>query len=52
MLIERDKTNRYGRFLNQRYRAIAGYTGLIVAIAGLVILSPLLALFFILKKSS
>ena len=40
------KINRYTNFLRQRYRAIVGYTGLICAIAGLVILSPLLALFF------
>lgn len=40
------KTNRYSNYLRQRYRAIVGYTGLICAIAGLVILSPLLALFF------
>ena len=46
MLLEREKTNRYSRFLRQRYRAIIGYTGLICAIAGLVILSPLLALIF------
>ena len=45
MLLERE-TNRYSRFLRQRYRAIIGYTGLICAIAGVVILSPLLALFF------
>lgn len=42
----REKTNRYSRFLRQRYRAIIGYTGLICAIAGVVILSPLLALIF------
>ena len=46
MLLEREKTNRYSQFLRQRYRAILGYTGLICAIAGLVILSPLLALIF------
>ena len=46
MLLEREKTNRYSRFLRQRYRAILGYAGLIWAIAGVVILSPLLALFF------
>ncbi len=46
MLLEREKTNRYSRFLRQRYRAIIGYTGFICAIAGLVILSPLLALIF------
>lgn len=46
MLLEREKTNRYSSFLRQRYLAILGYTGLICAIAGLVILSPLLALFF------
>ena len=45
MLLE-GKTNRYSQFLRQRYRAIIGYTGLICAIAGLVILSPLLALIF------
>ena len=45
MLLERE-TNRYSRFLRQRYRAIIGYTGLICAIAGVVILSPLLALIF------
>ena len=36
---------RYSRFLRQRYRAILGYTGLVCTIAGVVILSPLLALF-------
>ena len=46
MLLERIKVNRYGKYLRQRYRAIIGYTGLIFAIAGLVILSPLLALIF------
>ena len=46
MLLEREKTNRYSRFLQQRYQAIIGYTGLISAIAGVVILSPLLALIF------
>ena len=46
MLLEGQKTNRYSRFLRQRYRAIIGYTGLICAIAGIVILSPLLALIF------
>ncbi|MGD1918483.1 MAG: hypothetical protein ACFCAD_06115 [Pleurocapsa sp.] len=46
MLLERAKTNRYSGFLRQRYRAIIGYAGLICAIAGLVILSPLLALVF------
>ena len=46
MLLEGQKTNRYSRFLRQRYRAIIGYTGLICAIAGVVILSPLLALIF------
>ena len=46
MLLEGKKTNRYSRFLRQRYRAIVGYTGLICAIAGIVILSPLLALIF------
>ena len=45
MLLE-GKKNRYSQFLRQRYRAIIGYTGLICAIAGLVILSPLLALIF------
>ena len=43
---EKNKTNRYTNFLRRRYRAIFGYTGLICAIAGLVIISPLLALFF------
>ncbi|WP_019509319.1 TrkH family potassium uptake protein [Pleurocapsa sp. PCC 7319] len=46
MLLERKKTNRYSQFLRQRYRAILGYTGLICAIAGVVMLSPLLALIF------
>ncbi|MEO1006570.1 MAG: TrkH family potassium uptake protein [Cyanobacteria bacterium J06638_38] len=46
MLLERKQINRYSRFLRQRYQAILGYTGLICAIAGLVILSPLLALIF------
>ena len=46
MLLEGQKTNRYSRFLRQRYQAIIGYTGLICAIAGVVILSPLLALIF------
>ena len=46
MLLEGQKTNRYSKFLRQRYQAIIGYTGLICAIAGLVILSPLLALIF------
>ena len=48
MLLTKDKnkTNRYTNFLRQRYRAIVGYTGLISAIAGLVILSPVLALIF------
>ncbi len=46
MLLTKNKSNRYTNFLRQRYRAIVGYTGLICAIAGLVILSPLLALFF------
>ncbi|MEM8721462.1 MAG: potassium transporter TrkG [Cyanobacteria bacterium P01_G01_bin.39] len=46
MLLEGKKTNRYSLFLRQRYRAILGYTGLICAIAGVVILSPLLALIF------
>ncbi|MEL6468153.1 MAG: TrkH family potassium uptake protein [Cyanobacteria bacterium J06623_4] len=36
---------RYQSFLRQRYRAVLGYTGLISAIAGLAILSPLIALF-------
>ncbi|MGB5968790.1 MAG: potassium transporter TrkG [Spirulinaceae cyanobacterium] len=36
---------RYGRFLRQRYRAILGYTGLSCAIAGLVTIAPLIALF-------
>ncbi len=35
---------RYQSFLHRRYQAILGYTGLICAIAGLCILSPLLAL--------
>lgn len=35
---------RYHEFLLQRYRAIGGYTGLVCLIAGLGILSPLLAL--------
>lgn len=35
---------RYQSFLRQRYRAVFGYTGLICAIAGLAILSPLIAL--------
>ncbi|MEL6787696.1 MAG: potassium transporter TrkG, partial [Cyanobacteria bacterium J06607_15] len=46
MLLEGKSVNRYSQFLRQRYRAILGYTGLIWAIAGLVILSPLLALIF------
>ena len=46
MLLERKAVNRYGGYLRRRYRAIIGYTGLIGAIAGMVILSPLLALFF------
>ncbi|MDJ0570607.1 MAG: TrkH family potassium uptake protein [Pleurocapsa sp. MO_192.B19] len=46
MLLNKNKSNRYTNFLRQRYRAIIGYTGLICAIAGLVIFSPLLALFF------
>jgi trk system potassium uptake protein TrkH len=37
---------RYSQFLRQRYRAILGYTGLISAIVGLLILSPLLLLPF------
>ncbi|MEY2983873.1 MAG: hypothetical protein RLZZ568_490 [Cyanobacteriota bacterium] len=36
----------YQAFLSQRYRAIGGYTGLVCFIAGLGILSPLLALIF------
>lgn len=35
---------RYQRFLRRRYRAIASYTGLVCMIAGLAILSPLIAL--------
>ncbi|MGC1310240.1 MAG: TrkH family potassium uptake protein [Phormidesmis sp.] len=35
---------RYQSFLRQRYRAVLGYTGLIGMIAGLAILSPLIAL--------
>ncbi|NMF83377.1 TrkH family potassium uptake protein [Nodosilinea sp. P-1105] len=35
---------RYQTFLRQRYRAIAAYTGLVCLIAGVGILSPLLAL--------
>lgn len=35
---------RYPKFLRQRYRGILGYTGMIVGIEGLVILSPLLCL--------
>lgn len=35
---------RYQSFLRQRYRAVLGYAGLIFMIAGLAILSPLLAL--------
>ena len=35
---------RYQSFLRDRYKAIVGYTGLIWMIAGLAILSPLLAL--------
>lgn len=46
MLLTEQQGNRYSNFLRQRYRAIVGYAGLIGAIAGLVILSPLLALFF------
>lgn len=45
MLLSQGTTNRYSQFLRQRYRGIVGYTGLVGAIAGLVILSPLLALF-------
>jgi trk system potassium uptake protein TrkH len=37
---------RHAQFLRQRYRAILGYTGLISAIVGLLILSPLLVLPF------
>lgn len=37
---------RYTDFLRQRYRAILGYTGLLILIAGLLILSPLLLLLF------
>ncbi|MGF1479707.1 MAG: TrkH family potassium uptake protein [Cyanophyceae cyanobacterium] len=39
------QSRRYSQFLRQRYRAILGYAGLVCAIAGGVILSPLLALF-------
>ena len=46
MLLTKNQPNRYRSFLRRRYRAIVGYTGLISAIVGLVILSPLLALFF------
>ncbi|MGB3296291.1 MAG: potassium transporter TrkG, partial [Phormidesmis sp.] len=35
---------RYQSFLRRRYRAVAGYTGLVCMIAGLCILAPLLAL--------
>ena len=35
---------RYQSYLRRRYKAILGYTGLIVMIAGLAILSPLIAL--------
>ncbi len=35
---------RYSEFLDQRYKAIVGYTGLISLIIGLLILSPLLLL--------
>lgn len=38
--------SRYQTFLRQRYRAIFGYTGLVCWIAGLGIVSPLLALIF------
>ncbi len=38
--------DRYQAFLRQRYCAIGGYTGLVCLIAGLGILSPLLALIF------
>ena len=37
---------RYQAFLRQRYRAVGGYTGLVCLIAGIGILSPLLALIF------
>jgi trk system potassium uptake protein TrkH len=37
---------RYPEFLRQRYRAILAYTGLILLLSGLLILSPLLLLFF------
>ena len=52
MLLERTSVNRYSGYLRQRYRAILGYTGLIWAIAGLVILSPLLALIFYPEESN
>ena len=32
---------RYKEYLRHRYRAIAGYTGLLGLIAGLLVLSPL-----------
>ena len=35
---------RYKGYLRQRYKAVLGYTGLIMTIAGLAILSPLIAL--------
>ena len=35
---------RYRGYLRRRYKAILGYTGLVVMIAGLAILSPLIAL--------
>ncbi len=35
---------RYQSYLRRRYRAILGYTGLVCMIAGLAILSPLIAL--------
>ncbi len=35
---------RHRSFLQQRYRAIAGYTGLVCMIAGLALISPLIAL--------
>ncbi|MBE9119017.1 TrkH family potassium uptake protein [Lusitaniella coriacea LEGE 07157] len=46
MTLTSSKTGRYGQFLRRRYRAILSYTGLGIAIAGLFILSPLLALIF------
>lgn len=38
--------DRYGYYLRARYRAILGYTGLITAIIGLIMLAPLALLFF------